>query len=104
MSSCLGGTNFRIFITRSTILVPYKTGLILSLALACARLNAGTELPPLTLGALPLEGEQDCRLTLPLENGSTDEERALGAPALPLVAETGLSGSEVRRFGGASSE
>lgn len=34
LSSCLGGISFRIFITRSTIFVPYKPGLTLSLALA----------------------------------------------------------------------
>lgn len=52
----------------------------------------------------PLEGEHDCRLGLPLEAGSTEEDRALGAPGLPLVAESGLSGSDVLKFGGASSE
>ncbi|KAE9465227.1 hypothetical protein C3L33_02877, partial [Rhododendron williamsianum] len=35
---------------------------------------------------------------------STEEERALGAPGLPLVAESGLSGSEVLKLGGASRE
>lgn len=56
------------------------------------------------LGGRPLEGEHDCRLTLPLETGSTEEDRALGAPGLPLVAESGLSGSEVLKLGGASRE
>lgn len=56
------------------------------------------------MGGRPLEGEHDCRLTLPLETGSTEEERALGAPGLPLVAESGLSGSEVLKLGGASRE
>ncbi|KAL6977460.1 hypothetical protein U1Q18_026260 [Sarracenia purpurea var. burkii] len=56
------------------------------------------------LGARPLAGEHDCRLTLPLEAGSTEEERALGAPGLPRVAESGLSGREVLKFGGASRE
>lgn len=46
LSSCFGGTSFRIFVTLSTILVPIKTGLTLSFALACNRLAAGTE-PPL---------------------------------------------------------
>lgn len=45
LSSCFGGTSFLMFITLSTILVPIITGLTLSLALACARLIAGTELP-----------------------------------------------------------
>lgn len=47
LSSCFGGTNFRMFITLSTIFVPYKPGLRLSLALAYARFSAGTgtELP-----------------------------------------------------------
>ncbi|KAK8535992.1 hypothetical protein V6N13_104604 [Hibiscus sabdariffa] len=36
--------------------------------------------------------------------GSTEEHRALGAPGLPRVAESGLSGSVVLKFGGASSE
>lgn len=56
------------------------------------------------MGGRPLEGEHDCRLTLPLETGSTEEERALGAPGLPLVAESGLSGRVVLKFGGASRE
>lgn len=47
LSSCLGGTSFRIFITLSTILLPIRTGLTLSLALACNLVIAGTgtELP-----------------------------------------------------------
>lgn len=45
LSSCFGGTNFLIFITLSTIWVPYIPGLTLSLALAYARLTAGTEPP-----------------------------------------------------------
>lgn len=52
----------------------------------------------------PLEGEHDCRLGLPLEEGSTDEDREVGAPGLPLVADSGLSGSVVLKLGGASSE
>nr|GMD57499.1 ATP binding protein [Ipomoea batatas] len=107
--SCFGGANFRIFITLSTILVPINPGLTLSLALACNRLIAGmgTELPLLCispLGGRPLDGEHDCRLTLPFATGSIDEERALGTPGLPLVAEVGLSDSDVLKFGGASRE
>lgn len=107
MSSCLGGINFRILITRSTILVPYDPGLTLSLALAYARFNAGigTEVPLLRVtpvGSLPLEGEHDCLLTLPFGTGSIDEDRLLGAPARPLMLAIGLSFSEVRKFGGAS--
>lgn len=47
LSSCFGGISFRIFITLSTILVPIRTGLTLSLALARNRFTAdtGTELP-----------------------------------------------------------
>lgn len=56
------------------------------------------------LEALPLEGEHDCRLGLPLEEGSTDEDREEGAPGLPLVADNGLSGNVVLKLGGASSE
>ena len=97
-----------MFITLSTILVPITTGLKLSLTLEYPRLTAGTELP-LTcsiapLGGHPLEGEHDCRLGLPVGPGSTEEDRELGAPGLPLVAESGLSGSVVLKFGGASSE
>lgn len=97
-----------MFITLSTILVPITTGLKLSLTLEYPRLTAGTELP-LTcsiepLGRRPLEGEHDCRLGLPVGPGSTEEDRELGAPGLPLVAESGLSGSDVLKFGGASSE
>ncbi|TQD75964.1 hypothetical protein C1H46_038497 [Malus baccata] len=56
------------------------------------------------LGARPLEGEHDCRLGLTLGPGSMEDDRELGAPGLPLVAESGLSGSVVLKFGGASSE
>jgi len=107
LSSCLGGASFRIFITLSTILVPITTGLTLSLILERPRLNAGTELPLgciMPLGPRPLDGEHDCRLGRPLGVGSTEEDRALGAPGLPLVAERGRSGTVVLKFGGASSE
>lgn len=57
------------------------------------------------LGGLPLDGEHDCRLTLPFATGSTDEDRTVGPPGRPLLAETGLSvGIDVLRFGGASRE
>lgn len=59
-------------------------------------------MPP--LGARPLEGEQDWRLCLPLLTGSTEAERAEEAAGLPRVAERGLSGRVVLRFGGASKE
>lgn len=109
LSSCFGGASFRMFITLSTILVPINTGLTLSFALACNLFTAGTgtELPLLWIipfGGLPLAGEHDCLLILPLDKGSTDEDRTLGAPGLPLFAEIGLSGSDVLRFGGASRE
>lgn len=107
LSSCLGGANFRMLITLSTIFVPMTTGLTSSLTLECPRFTAGTELPleriP-PLGALPLEGEQDWRLCLPSLGGSTEAERAEGAAGLPLVADSGLLGRVVLRFGGASKE
>ena len=57
------------------------------------------------MGARPLEGEHDWRLCLPgLVVGSTEADRAAGAPGLPLVADSGRSGSVVLKFGGASSE
>lgn len=56
------------------------------------------------LGGRPLAGEQDCLRILPFEAGSIDEDRELGAPGLPLVAEGGLSERDVLRFGGASRE
>jgi len=64
------------------------------------------ELPEGTLPfeVLPLEGEQDCRFGRAADTGSTEEDLELGAPGLPRVAEVGLSGSDVLRFGGASSE
>lgn len=95
-----------MFITLSTIFVPINTGLTLSLALEYPRLTAGTELPLVYIGALPLDGEHDCLLGLPPVGppGSTEPERGLGAPGLPLVAESGLSGNVVLRFGGVSSE
>ncbi|KAL3838094.1 hypothetical protein ACJIZ3_022685 [Penstemon smallii] len=69
--------------------------------------GTGTELPLLRVmpfGGRPLAGEHDCRLVLPFEAGSTDDDRELGAPGLPLVAEGGLSGRDVLKFGGTSSE
>lgn len=95
-----------MLITLSTIFVPINTGLTLSLALEYPRLTAGTELPLEYIGALPLDGEHDCLLGLPPAGppGSTEPERGLGAPGLPLVAESGLSGNVVLRFGGVSSE
>ncbi|KAH0691520.1 hypothetical protein KY289_018878 [Solanum tuberosum] len=69
--------------------------------------GTGTELPLLCitpLGGCPLAGEHDCRLTLPFEAGSTDEDLTLAAPGLPLVAEIGLSGSDVLKLDGASRE
>lgn len=106
MSSDLGGASFRMFTTLSTILVPINTGLTLSLALEYPRLTAGTELPLACIGVLPLDGEHDCLLGLPPAGplGSTEADRGLGAPGLPLVAESGLSGNVVLRFGGVSSE
>lgn len=109
LSCFAGGASFRIFTTLSTILVPIRPGLTLSLALACNRLIAGigTELPLLRttpLGGRPLAGEQDCRLILPFVTGSMDEDLTFGAPGLPLVAEIGLSDSDVRKLGGASRE
>lgn len=56
------------------------------------------------LGGRPLEGEHDCRLGLPLGPGSTEEDRGLGTPGLPLEADNGLSGTDVLKFGGTSSE
>lgn len=107
MSSDLGGASFRMLTTLSTILVPINTGLTLSLALEYPRLTAGTELPLVYIGVLPLDGEHDCLLGLPPAGGplgSTEADRGLGAPGLPLVAESGLSGNVVLRFGGVSSE
>jgi len=64
------------------------------------------ELPEgtLPLKALPLDGEQVCRLGRAAGPLSTEEDLELGAPGLPRVAEVGLSGSDVLRFGGASRE
>lgn len=52
----------------------------------------------------PLDGEHDCLLGLVVGPRSIDDDRELGAPGLPLVAESGLSGRVVRKFGGASRE
>lgn len=52
----------------------------------------------------PLEGEHDCRLGLASEPTSVEVDLPLAAPALPLDAEAGLSGIDVFKFGGASSE
>lgn len=64
------------------------------------------ELPEgtLPLKVLPLDGEQDCRLGRAAGPLSTEEDLELGAPGLPRVAEVGLSGNDVLRFGGASRE
>lgn len=56
------------------------------------------------LGGRPRAGEHDCRLILPFEPGSIDDDLELGAPGLPLVAEVGLSDRDVLKFGGASRE
>lgn len=74
--------------------------------LRCDLLTAGMELPEgtLPLKVLPLDGEQDCRLGRAAGPLSTEEDLELGAPGLPRVAEVGLSGSDVLRFGGASRE
>ena len=74
--------------------------------LRCDLLTAGMELPEGTLPfkVLPLDGEQDCRLGRAAGPLSTEEDLELGAPGLPRVAEVGLSGSDVLRFGGASRE
>lgn len=104
LSSC-GGGSFLMLTTRSTILVPIKMGLTLSLTFG-VRLNAGTELP---LGrtepfdSCPLDGEQDCLFGLPTEPGSIEDERALDK-GLPLEADNGPSLIEVLKFGGASIE
>jgi hypothetical protein len=74
--------------------------------LRCDLLTAGMELPEgtLPLKVLPLDGEQDCRLGRAAGPLSTEEDLELGAPGLPRVAEVGLSGRDVLRFGGASRE
>lgn len=61
-------------------------------------------LPKLPLDALLLAGEQDWRLGLPLELASTEDDLAPGAAGLPREADTGLSGNDVLKFGGVSSE
>lgn len=103
--SCLGGANFRMLTTRSTILLPITTGFTSSLTFECPRLTAGTELPlERPFEARPLEGEHDWRLCFPLLTRSLEAARIEGAAGLPLVAERGLSGRLVLRFGGASKE
>lgn len=54
--------------------------------------------------ALPLAGEHDCCLGLPLEPASIENDRALASLGLPLEAEAGLSGNDFFKFGGASRE
>eukprot|EP00262_Sarcandra_glabra_P000998 TRINITY_DN11007_c0_g1_i1.p2 TRINITY_DN11007_c0_g1~~TRINITY_DN11007_c0_g1_i1.p2 ORF type:complete len:268 (+),score=55.13 TRINITY_DN11007_c0_g1_i1:713-1516(+) len=97
-----------MLITLSTILVPIRTGFMLSLPLDRDLVATEIELVPfgtLPFGACPLEGEHDCLLgRLPFECASTEDERELGAPGLPLEAETGLSGKVVLKLGGASRE
>ncbi|KAM7271766.1 hypothetical protein ACFE04_030980 [Oxalis oulophora] len=98
LSSYFGGASFLIFITLSTICVPIRPGLTLSFAFENARFTAGTEPPAvrkLPFGIRPLEDEAE---------GSTEEDRELGAPGRPRVAESGLSGNVVLKFGGASFE
>lgn len=85
-------------------MLPINTGLTLSPPFTRNLLTAGTELPlcAVPLGALPLEGEHDCRLGRIDCGGSTEDDLELGAPGLPRQAEDGLSGIDVLRFGGAS--
>lgn len=101
-----------MFTTRSTILLPIATGL--SPLLAFPRPRAPGRLPLVfPTGARPLDGEQDCLLACPAPllmaplPRSMEEDLEPGAeatPGLPLVAETGLSDTDVLRFGGASKE
>lgn len=105
MSSCFGGASLLKFTTLSTILVPMTTGLSSSYPFIRDLLDAGTE-QPLTafpLGALPLDGEEDCLLGLAIGPFSIEDDLELAAPGLPREGED-LSGSVVLRLGGASKE
>lgn len=46
----------------------------------------------------------DCLLDFPLPVASTEDDLEFGAAGLLLVAEAGLSGNDVFKFGGASRE
>lgn len=98
-----------MFTTLSTIFDPIRTGLTLSLSMERDLLIDEMEIPLvvllLTCNTLPLNGEHDCCLGLPLEPvAATDDDLTLGTPGRPLEVEDGLSGNEVLIFGGASSE
>lgn len=85
-----------MFTTLSTIFVP---------GLSLSQLLESTLRPrEMPLDVRDLEGEHDCRLGLPLELGSTEDDLELGAPGLPREAEVGLSGNDVLKFGGVSRE
>lgn len=107
-SSCFGGANFLMFTTLSTILVPTTTGLSPSPSMKRDLLKAWVELWLLwaiPAEALPLEGVLDCLFDFPLLLAvSREDDLEFGAPALVLDAEAGLSGNDVFKFGGASSE
>lgn len=108
-----------MFTTLSTILVPISTGFTSSLPLAGSFFLEGIEIrlpDALPLETLPLEGEHDCCLRLPVEAASAEDGTAVApagllleveadlSPGLLLVAEAGLSGNDVLKFGGASRE
>lgn len=98
-----------MFTTLSTIFDPKRTGLTLSLSMERDLLVDEMEIPLvvvlLTCDALPLDGEHDCCLGLPLEPvAAIDDDLTFGTPGRHLEVEDGLSGNDVLKFGGASSE
>lgn len=96
-----------MFTTLSTICVPITTGLTSSLSLQRDLLITRLEIPLLVTllsEARPLDGEQDCCLTLPLAPVTVEDDLTIGATGRPLEAEAGRSCIDVLKLGGASRE
>lgn len=105
--SRFAGASLLVLTICSSILFSLTTWFTLSPLPACCLLGGGTEpllRPVPAAAALPLDGEQDCRLGLALGASSTEDERPLGIPGLPREAEEGLSEKDVFKLAGALRE
>lgn len=102
--SRFAGASLLVLTICSSILFSLTTWFTLSPLPACCLLGGGTEPPVPAAAALPLDGEQDCRLGLALGASSTVDERPLGIPGLPRETEEGLSEKDAFKLAGALRE